>query len=400
VTIEYESTSGRSWQTHLVPFQHDGAVELMLASSLDTTERVRDQKALRDFDIRLRHAIDVVGMGTWTRDWRTDAIAWDEAMCAIFGVTQAESPTTFDQFIAHLHPEDRERIRTAVARGGEGKEFEVEYRILRPSGELRHVRAKGAVQFDGHGEPYGTLGAVFDVTERKRLEEQLYQRQKMEAVGELTAGVAHNFNNLLSVIIPNLELCIEDVSPEVGERLADAEHAARRAADLVRQLMLFARHDMRAERVPVNPTETVRRIATICRTTFEPTIRMEIEHGPDVPQVLANPGQLEQVLLNICINARDALLDVRTPSPRVAIELDRTAEGALRIRVSDNGPGMDERTRSRVFEPFYTTKEVGRGTGLGLATVYAIVTDHGGRVTCESQLGHGATFEIELPGTT
>jgi CheY-like chemotaxis protein len=226
----------------------------------------------------------------------------------------------------------------------------------------------------------------------------VYQRQKMEAVGELTAGVAHNFNNLLSVIIPNLELCMDDVTPDVCERLVDAEHAAQRAKDLVRQLMLFARHDKQPARVPVNPADTVRRIAAICRTTFDPAICLEIELDADIPHVLGNPGQLEQVLLNICINARDALMDARTQSPHVSITLDRTSEGDLRIRVTDNGPGMDERTRSRVFEPFYTTKEVGRGTGLGLASVYAIVSDHGGRVRCESQLGSGSMFEIELPG--
>jgi PAS domain S-box-containing protein len=396
--VEYESTSGRSWQTHFVPFIDAGRVELMLASSLDISERVREQKALREFDTRLRHAIDVAGMGTWMRNWRSDAVVWDDAMCAIFGVTQEGAPKTYAQFLDLLHPEDRERVDASIDRGCESGEFEIEYRVLRPSGEVRHVRAKGAIQFDAYGEPFGTLGAAFDVTDRKRMEEQLYQRQKMEAIGELTAGVAHNFNNLLSVIIPNIELCLDDVSPEVCERLADAENAAHRAADLVRQLMLFARHDKHPARIPVNPTETVRRVATICRTTFDPTICIEIAIDADVPHVLGNPAQLEQVLLNICLNARDALADARTPSPHVDIALSRTSDAGLRIRVRDNGPGMDEQTRSRVFEPFYTTKEVGRGTGLGLASAYAIVSDHGGRVRCESQLGHGATFEIELPG--
>jgi PAS domain S-box-containing protein len=397
-TVEYTGMSGRSWQTLLVPFQEEGRVELMLASSLDITDRLREQKALRENDLRLRHAIDVVGMGTWTRDWRSDAIVWDDAMCAIFGVTQESSPKTYEQFIGLLHPEDRERVQASVSRGSETGGFEFEYRIVRPSGEVRHVRAKGTVQVDEHGQAFGTLGAAFDVTERKRLEEQVYQRQKMEAIGELTAGVAHNFNNLLSVIIPNLELCMEDVTPDVCERLVDAEHAAQRAKDLVRQLMLFARHDKHPARVPVNPAETARRIAAICRTTFDPSICLEIELDADIPHVLGNSSQLEQVLLNICINARDALMDARTPSPRVSITLDRTSGGDLRIRVTDNGPGMDERTRTHLFEPFYTTKEVGRGTGLGLASVYAIVSDHGGRVRCESQLGRGAMFEIELPG--
>jgi two-component system, cell cycle sensor histidine kinase and response regulator CckA len=396
--VEYQSTSGRCWQTHFVPYLDSGKVELMLSSSLDVTDRVGEQKSLREFATRLRHAIDVAGMGTWTRDWRTDSVAWDDAMCVLFGVTQEGAPKTYGQFLELLHPEDRARVHASISRGCASGEFEIEFRVLRPSGELRHVRAKGAVQYDAHGEPFGTLGAAFDVTDRKRMEEQLYQRQKMEAVGELTAGVAHNFNNLLSVIIPNIELCMEDVPPHALERLADAEHAAQRAADLVRQLMLFARREKHPARIAVNPVDTVRRVAAICRTTFDPIICLEIIVDGDIPNVLGNPGQLEQVLLNICINARDALMDARTHAPQVDISVSRTAEGDVRIRVRDNGPGMDERTRSRVFEPFYTTKEVGRGTGLGLASAYAIVSDHGGRMRCEAEVGRGATFEIELPG--
>jgi two-component system cell cycle sensor histidine kinase/response regulator CckA len=398
-TVEFPSVSGLSWQTRFVPIQCDGVVEQMLAASLDVTERTREQEALRQSDSRVRHAISVAGMGTWTLDWRVASMVWDDALCAIFGITQAEVPRTVEQLLERVHPDDLERVRSLSARGRETGDFgEVEYRIIRPSGEVRHVLAKASVLYDAQGRAFGTLGAMFDVSVRKRLEEQLYQRQKMEAVGELTAGIAHNFNNVLSIILPNLELCIEDSPPAVVERLTDMEQAALRAADLVRQLMLFARPDAQASKVTLDPTMTLRRMAAICQTTFDRAIRFDLEIAPDVPNVCANPGQLEQVLLNICLNARDSLEGARNAYPRIALSATCTPTGGVCIRVSDNGPGMDEQTRARVFEPFFTTKEAGRGTGLGLATAYAIIADHGGRVTCESHPGEGATFDIELPG--
>jgi PAS domain S-box-containing protein len=400
VSLEYDSMSGRCWETRFVPIRDGDQVVHMLAASMDTTERVRAQDALRETASRLRHAIDVVGMGTWTRDWANDTLVWDGALCAIFGLTPSQAPKTFGDFLAYVHPEDRERLLALSARGREtGVSEEIEYRIARPSGETRHVLAKTSIRVDAHGRAFGTLGAVFDVTERKRLEEQLSQRKKMEAIGELTSGIAHNFNNVLSIILPNLELCIEDAPPALLERLQDIEHAGLRAADLVRQLMLFARCDPGGRKGTVDPTATLRRIATICQTTFDRRIRVDLEIGPEIPCVRANPGQLEEVLLNICLNARDALMDAGTPWPRIVLTADGTAEGDLRIRVRDNGPGMDEQTHARIFEPFFTTKEIGRGTGLGLASSYAIIADHGGRIVCESRPGDGALFEIVLPGT-
>jgi CheY-like chemotaxis protein len=162
--------------------------------------------------------------------------------------------------------------------------------------------------------------------------------------------------------------------------------------------MLFARRDVEVRKSPLDPVLTVQRTLEICRTTFDRGICIDLEIGSGVPRVVANAGQLEQVLLNICLNARDALEDGAVRDPSISIRVERSAGGDALIRVSDNGPGMDELTCSRVFEPFFTTKEVGRGTGLGLASAYAIVNDHGGRVRCESRPGEGTSFEILLPG--
>jgi PAS domain S-box-containing protein len=395
--VEYYSTSNLWWQTRFVPIQQAGNVVQMLAASMDISERVREQTARRESENRLKHAIELVDMGTWSHDWSSDELTWNDAMRKIFGV--ATTPHAYPEFLALVHPDDREIAEGAAARGrATGNYGETEFRIVRPSGEVRQIRAKGGWQYDDAGKATGALGAVFDVTERKRLEEQLAQRQKMEAVGELTAGVAHNFNNLLGIILPNLELLKEEAPPQLGQCLADLEHAAMRAADLVRQLMLFVRRGAEVRKVPLDPVPIVRTVVNMCWTTFDPGIGVALEIAPNIPKVIANSGQLEQVLLNMCLNARDALVEARTPSPQISITVDRTVAGRVRVRVRDNGPGMDEITRSRVFEPFFTTKEVGRGTGLGLATAYAIIRDHGGRIACESQPNRGAMFEIELPG--
>lgn len=397
--LDYSSVSNYSWQSRFVPVREEGSVVLMLVTSSDVTERVAAERALIESDSRLRHAIDVVGMGTWTHDWRTDVLVWDAALCVIYGIREHEVPRGYEQFLECVHPEDRPRVHQAFTRSrASGMYEDLEHRIVRPTGEVRHVLAKGSTTYDKNGTPIGSLGAAFDITARKRMEEQLYQGQKMEAVGELTAGIAHNFNNVLSIILPNVALCRRDAPPLMAARLADIEHAAERAADLVRQLMLFARREVEAKKQPIDPLDTVRRTVEICRTTFDRGIRIELSTAPDVPRVVANAGQLEQVVLNICINARDALEIANVQAPHIRITVDRTPQNNVRIRVADNGGGMDEAIRSRVFEPFFTTKEVGRGTGLGLASAYAIVTDHHGQIRCESQLGEGTCLEIELPG--
>ncbi len=297
-----------------------------------------------------------------------------------------------------VHPEDREIVSRIVARHREtGVYDDFEHRLVRPNGEVRHVISRGTPIHDDAGHVIGFLGGVFDITARKRLEAQLHQAQKMEAVGQLTAGIAHNFNNALSVIIHNAALCRDGADPQTSEQLAEIEYAAQRAAEMVRQLMIFARADLHARKAPMDLVRSVRRTLEMCRRTMDPRIALDLTTAAEVPSIEGNAGQIEQVLLNICLNARDAMESARTPSPRIAIHIEPARADEVRIRVTDNGPGMTEEVRGRMFEPFFTTKEVGRGTGLGLAMAYSIIADHRGRLDCETCPGHGASFEIILP---
>jgi two-component system cell cycle sensor histidine kinase/response regulator CckA len=227
-----------------------------------------------------------------------------------------------------------------------------------------------------------------DITERRKLEEQLRQSQKLDAVGQLAGGVAHDFNNLLTVILSNLELARERPTPEL---LGAAETATRRAAELTGQLLGFARRQpLRSE--PVNVNDHLRETATLIRRTIDPRIILAVSLSSEPAIILGDPGQINQVLLNLCLNARDAMPAGGTLSLSTSV-----ADNEVILRIRDTGVGMTSEVQSRIFEPFFTTKGLGEGTGLGLAVVFGIIEAHGGRILCESRVGEGTLFEIRLP---
>jgi len=397
-SIECESVNGSIWRTSFEPIETPEGL-LVLAVGTETTEQRRTEKALRESETRLRYAVQATGLGTWTWDQRDNLVVWDEGLCRIFDLDPVKAPPTYETYLKHVHPEDQEHVMKRVASTLEtGIPQDLVHRIIRPSGEVRHIMCRAMTYQEADGKSVGLRGGVFDVTERRRLEEQLRQAQKMEAVGQLTAGIAHNFNNLLSIILPNVEQVRDAVGPEQSIKLAHVEHAAWRAAELVRQLMLFSRRDS-GERVPSDVASLTHRAVTICRSTFDTRIIIELQEEPDLPWALARAGDIEQVLLNLCLNARDALESARTLEPAISIRLETGSNGMVRIRVRDNGPGIPAHHREHIYEPFFTTKEVGQGTGLGLATVYALVTEHGGNILLNTEIGHGTEFVVELPTT-
>ncbi len=396
-SIEVRSLSNYWWESSLIPVKEGAEVMFMLITSTDITHRKRSEQALRESESRLRHALSASGMGTWTYQLAGEKIEWDPVVCALFGVTPERAPRNLEEYLALLHPDDQDRVRSTLFRYVETGNYEdLEHRVLLPDGRVRALLAKGTALLDEQGKTIGLRGGVFDVTAQKQLESQLQLAQKMQAVGQLTAGVAHNLNNALTVIIPTAEECRELATGALDERLADIEHAASRAAEMVRQLMLFARPQAGVAKVPFDLALTARRIADMCRTTFERRIEVEFAAEP-VTKALGNAGQIEQVLLNVCLNARDALTPASGAEARISIRVWSEAPGMVSVSVRDNGTGMDDAVRARIFEPFFTTKDVGRGTGLGLASAYAIVNDHGGRIRCTSQVGVGTLFEIDLP---
>ena len=247
------------------------------------------------------------------------------------------------------------------------------------------------------------LSLVAVLTERRHAgEEQLRQSQKIEAVGQLTAGIAHNFNNMLQAITGSLEIAIADAPETMRRHLLDADRASRRGAEIVRQLMLFMRTAGPAESKPVEIEQILEDTVAICRRTFDRRIDISFNPPGSLPTVIGDAGHLHQVFLNICLNARDALEGIVRRDPCIRVEVDAPRPEAnqprnLSVRVVDNGCGIANEDQGQVFEPFFTTKEVGKGTGLGLSTAFAIVRQHNGSLTCESQVGVGTTFTVQLP---
>ena len=270
---------------------------------------------------------------------------------------------------------------------------------------------QGSVVRAPDGSSERLVGGCLDVTEQREIEERARQTQKLEAIGQLSAGVAHNFNNMLMVILPNLELALAEVSAEQVPILQSAHDAALRAAELVRQLMTFAGRARSREKRVDDVRSLVDRTVVMCRRAFDPRIELTSHLSEHAEPVLADNMQLEQALLNLLINARDAVMDAKTDTMQVRVKVERIHGPVLRtlkphvepgrayvcIRVVDNGIGMDGATQSRIYEPFFTTKDVGGGTGLGLSTARAILQEHGGVLECASVPGRGSTFSAYLP---
>jgi PAS domain S-box-containing protein len=324
---------------------------------------------------------------------------------AIFGLPASRLQERGGLWNAMIHPDDRKRTLEAYRAFVDGDgENQFAYRIVTPDGRVVHVSDIVHVERDEFGQARQLRGVTVNTTERRTLEEQLRQSQKMDAIGRLAGGVAHDFNNLLSVILGRTDLLRQE-HPQLARPLTLIETTAQRAAGLTRQLLAFGRQQVLQPRV-LDLGVVVQNLAPMLRRVIREDIELVIE-GSGSTHVAADPVQLEQVVINLVVNARDAMpaggrvtievadidLDARTTGLRIGAPPGRY----VALRVADTGIGMDSATVARIFEPFFTTKEVGRGTGLGLATVYGIVTQSNGDIHVESTPGQGTSFTVYLP---
>ena len=369
--------------------------------------QLRQQTAtLHASEERTLYALEAGQMGVWELDIAADRVAWSEAMSMLYRTDASEAPATRADVIALVHPDDRGALRAALQHTiDSGKELAIEFRLAAKGSNWIYSRAR--LVRDEHGRPARLLGVAVDISGRKSLEAQLLQSQKMEAVGQLAGGVAHDFNNLLTAILGYGNLVVDSLGETDSRRDAMGEvvRAAERAATLTRQLLTFSRKHV-VQPTTVNLNVLVDGIRDMLGRLIGEDVQFEAALDRGVRLIRADPGQVEQVLMNLVVNARDAMphggrLRVETAN----VELDDTTTFSMPVRpgayvmlaVRDTGEGMSEETQRRIFEPFFTTKGPGKGTGLGLAMVWGIVKDSGGTISISSEPGAGTNFRVYFP---
>jgi PAS domain S-box-containing protein len=383
---------------------------LALASAV-WLERDRATRALRQSEEQLRLALDAARMGIWFWSVEANQLVWDQSLRRLFGLTPDERIDRYEHLLERIHPEDRARVAEAVGRAVEdGAPLDCEFRIVLSDGRVRWIADHGKVGRDERGRAVYMTGICLDVTERRTNEERLVQAHRMESVGRLAGGVAHETNNQMSVILAATSFILEreDLSADIK---ADAEYirkAAERTSAVTAQLLAFSRRQiMRPEVLDLNAV--VSGWEPVLRRIMGEDCEIVLRPGPTPAPVKADRGRLEQVLLNLALNARDAMPEGGTLTLEI-LEAELTEAYALMrpgvvirpgryalLVVSDTGHGMDKQTQDQIFEPFFTTKAIGQGTGLGLSTVYGIVKQSDGYIWAYSEPGQGATFKIYLP---
>ncbi|HKT20114.1 MAG TPA: ATP-binding protein [Stellaceae bacterium] len=372
----------------------------MAGLRVDITALKQVQASLRESRMLLAQAQHVSRTGSVFRDFITGKTEWSEELCRIFGVDHANFTPGPERFLAMVHPQDRDRVIEAMRSSEQGvKPVPLEYRIILPDGQTRWVYREAEVLF-AEGKPVGRISTYKDITERRaaeqhaaELEVQLRHSQKLEALGNLAGGIAHDLNNTLVPILALSKLGMKRF-PEGSPDYKDLDTIARAGAharDLVKQVLAFSRKEQSVKR-DVDLAALVADALKMLRASLPATIRI-IETIAPVPPIHADPTQLNQVVMNLVTNAAQAIGD-RLGTITVTV---RPAGDAASLAIADTGCGIDPADLERVFEPFFTTKQVGQGTGLGLAVVHGIVTDHGGRIECRSKPGEGSEFAVILP---
>jgi PAS domain S-box-containing protein len=389
--------------TRLVP-----AIERELRESADRLRLKQSEESLRQMRERMQFALETVGVGTWEVNLTTGAMSWSGDMEQLHGLEPGSFGGTCDAFIALVHPDDQVSVRGLLTGANpDAAGLRVEYRIQRPGGSTRWMAGIGRTVRDEGGTPVRAAGVALDVTAQKGLEDQVRQAQKMESIGNLAGGVAHDFNNLLTVILGECEITAmqQTLDSEVAQSLDSIKGAAVSAAALTKQLLAFSRRQVVSPRL-LDLDDTIRGFSKILRRLVEESVQLDFQLTASPRPVRVDPAQIEQVLLNLVANARDAMPD----GGRVTIATTPVMSNGHRppvtslppgayveLSVSDTGTGMSREVQERLFEPFFTTKPVGSGTGLGLATVHGIVKQSGGHIGVRSAPGQGTTFTVHFP---
>jgi len=404
-----EFKDGRVFERYSHPQYLDGNVVGRVWSFRDVTLQRQAAEEVRRSQLFLSRSQEAAHVGSWEAELAADRATWSDELYRLYGLAPQSIEITYETFLSLCHADDRDRVRATIEQAlRDHQPYEMKYRIIRPDGQTRMLQGRAAVELDDSGQPVRLLGTGQDITEIEQLEEKLGLSQKLEAVGQLAGGIAHDFNNLLTAILSYADLVLDDLPVTEPHRsdIAEIKRAGERAASLTRQLLAFSRRQILQPKV-LDINSVVGNLESMLRRLISEDVELVTALPPQLGRVMADPGQLEQVIVNLAVNARDAMaaggrLLIETSD----VELDEACAAGngpmepghyVVLAVSDTGIGMSDETKRHIFEPFFTTKPAGQGTGLGLATVYGIVKQSGGYIWAYSELGQGTTFKIYLP---
>jgi len=385
-------------------------VGLSLSAILLALLARRRTRQIRESEVRLRAIVDTALDAVIAMDHKGLIVGFNPAAERIFGY-RSSAVIGKDMADLLIPPSLREAHRQGLAHyqaTGEGPILGQRIEIVALHADGTEFPAELSVTRIGTTEPPSFTGFVRDISERRRIEEQLFQSQKMEAVGLLAGGIAHDFNNLLTAITGYSEMTLKKMRAEdpLRRNIEAVRDAGNRAAALTGQLLAFSRKQVLQPKVH-NLNSVVTDLGKMLRRLIRESVEFRVVLDPELGNIKADPGQIEQVIMNLTINAHDAMPDVGTltiETKNVYLDADYVSQHLeiepgpfVRLSVTDTGAGMDEQTQRRIFDPFFTTKELGKGTGLGLSTVYGIVKQSGGDIMVYSEIGHGTTFKIYIP---
>ncbi len=381
-----------------------------------TAHKVAEEKLLQS-EFRLKEAEKNARLGHWEFDMVTNALHWSDETLRIFNLTPEQFSGSYEAFLQRVHPDDLEKLKSAFSDSFDNrKPYDVEHRLLLDDGTIKYVHEKCIIKFDAEGVAISSVGTVQDVTEQKqaeiariKLEEQLRHAHKMDTMGTLAGGIAHDFNNILQAIQGYVEMCLDEVKEgtHIHRDLQEVMTATERAADTIRRILAFSRPDLQ-DRKLLKVDTVVLEALKLLKASMPSTVKTRLRLDRNCDVVLANAGQIHQVVMNLCANAYQAMeeaggvLTVRLSMVDVDEKLGKARPNLsgsryVRLTVSDTGIGMNAKIRERIFEPFFTTRDVGMGTGLGLAVVHGIVAAHGGDIYVNSKPGKGTRFAVYLP---
>lgn len=388
-------------------------VEERTAALATANESLRQEIESREsIQNRLGLAQQAGKIGTFEWNLLTDRVTWSIELEALYGLAPGSFDNSHTRWLNTIYPEDRPKVEAELNKSRQLRQgLDLEFRIVDPDTNIQWIAIKSNIFLDRTGNPTRTIGMHMDITEKKQLEQQFLRAQRLESLGTLASGIAHDLNNILTPILSVAQLLplrLTNIDDRSQNLLKILESSARRGADLIKQILSFAR-GIEGKRVCLQPHHLLVDIQKIVQQTLPKSIEIDTDIAADLWTVMGDMTQLHQVLMNLCVNARDAMPQGGTLSLQATNRsidetfarnhLDATVGNYVLITVADTGTGIQPQLLHRIFDPFFTTKEIGKGTGLGLSAVMGIIKSHDGFLDVQSQVDRGTQFQIYIPAS-